>query len=60
MKWKKIEKPETSRTYKEEKQALIDGMTPEIYPCKKCGHPVVEGYACTTCHDTNPSVETPK
>lgn len=28
---------------------------PPIYPCQKCGHPVVTGYICGGCHDSNPS-----
>ncbi|MCK5608587.1 hypothetical protein KAR91_42285 [Candidatus Pacearchaeota archaeon] len=57
MSYEIIKNPEESRIYKEEKQVIVDAYAPNIHPCKKCGHPVVEGYACTTCYDTNPSVE---
>ena len=27
----------------------------DIYPCGKCGYPVIPGFCCTGCGDTNPS-----
>lgn len=32
---------------------------PEAYPCGKCGYPVLRGYCCTRCGDSNPD-ETPE
>jgi DNA-directed RNA polymerase subunit RPC12/RpoP len=28
---------------------------PDIYPCMKCGGPVISGFVCTRCGDSNPS-----
>ena len=28
---------------------------PPIYACKKCSYPVIEGYCCEFCGDSNPS-----
>ncbi len=30
-------------------------FAPSIYPCQKCGWPVVQGYCCTNCGDGDPS-----
>lgn len=30
-------------------------MAPEVYPCEKCGAPVITGYRCDFCHDYDPS-----
>ena len=30
---------------------------PGMYPCNKCGGPVVRGYICETCGCSNPSHE---
>jgi hypothetical protein len=53
---KKIPKP-----YSKEWERLADDMArdfaPVIYPCKKCGYPVVKGYCCDGCGDTRPSLE---
>jgi len=54
MKFKKINFPSTSRTYKQEAVELAFMYAPHIYPCAKCGHPVAHGYCCGTCGDTNP------
>ena len=32
-------------------------FAPSIYPCGACNYPVVKGYCCTHCGDSNP--ETP-
>lgn len=40
-----------------EASELARRYVPSIYPCKKCGHPVVYGYVCTFCGDTNPDEE---
>jgi len=34
---------------------LARSFSPGIHPCKKCGYPVIHGYCCTGCGDTNPS-----
>ncbi len=34
-------------------QALV--YAPRIYECQKCGWPVVEGYCCSYCGNSNPS-----
>lgn len=31
------------------------GYCPNIYPCQKCGYPVIYGYCCGSCGDSNPS-----
>lgn len=28
---------------------------PKIYPCKKCGDPVITGYCCRWCGDNSPN-----
>jgi len=43
------------RQYEREANNLARTYAPDIYPCKKCGHPVVSGYCCTFCNDENPS-----
>lgn len=34
---------------------LAIGAVPNIYRCKKCGYPVIDGYCCTYCGDSSPS-----
>ncbi len=34
---------------------LARNYAPKIYPCAKCSYPVLNGYCCTHCGDTNPS-----
>lgn len=29
-------------------------LAPEVYACKKCGYPVIEGYCCTHCQTSSP------
>jgi hypothetical protein len=43
--------------YKQRAIKLALDLCPSMYPCKKCGSPVVKGYCCTFCGDTNPSKE---
>jgi hypothetical protein len=43
--------------YNKEKAKLAIDFCPTIYPCKKCGYPVISGYRCTYCNDTNPNEE---
>ena len=45
------------RTYKRARRALAIDFAPQMYPCKKCGYPVVDGYCCTFCGDNNPFKE---
>lgn len=53
-KFKKIKNLLESREYNIECAELALHFCPEIYPCFKCGHPVITGYCCTTCGDTDP------
>ncbi len=34
---------------------LAIAYAPEIYRCKRCGYPVISGYCCTHCGDSDPS-----
>lgn len=43
-----------SEEYKNKRYSLMKDFCPPIYPCKKCGHPVVKGYCCTTCRTSTP------
>ena len=53
-------KKETERLkpYSEEWERLANRLArsycPSIRPCHKCHYPVVHGYCCTHCGDTNP------
>jgi len=53
-KYRKIKDPYSSRTYRNEKLELALFYCPTIYPCVKCGHPVVDGYCCMTCKTDDP------
>jgi DNA-directed RNA polymerase subunit RPC12/RpoP len=57
MRVRKIKNPETSRTYQAEARDLMLSFCPIIYPCSKCGHPVIKGYCCTTCNTEFPEHE---
>lgn len=46
-------KPHTAR-WERLADALARDYAPRIYPCGKCGYPVVEGYCCTACGDSAP------
>lgn len=54
MSYKIIKDPEGSEVYYREKIQLLMSHCPQIYPCCKCGHPVVTGYICGTCKDGSP------
>ncbi len=41
--------------YRREKFRLALDFCPRIYPCMRCGYPVVDGFCCTYCGDTNPN-----
>lgn len=58
MKEKKITKiePYSDIYYRRLNQVARD-FCPRIYPCKKCGSPVADGYCCTYCGDNDPSTE---
>lgn len=44
----------TRKEYNAKVIQLLEDHGPRIYPCKKCGWPVVDGYICETCGDHNP------
>ena len=48
-------KPPTQAQYERAETLKAMQFCPRIYPCKTCGWPVVDGYVCTTCGDTDPS-----
>lgn len=48
-------KPPTVDEYRAAKIQNALDYSPSQYACKKCGWPVVRGYVCTACGDTNPS-----
>ncbi len=51
----KIKKIEyLSEEYNREVNRLARDFCPPIRPCHTCGHPVVSGYCCTFCGETNP------
>lgn len=52
---KKTESNDTKRIeYEREANHLAREYCPPIYPCAKCGHPVIDGYCCAFCGDSNP------
>ena len=50
------EKPTDAQYLKAEARIAID-FVPNIYPCNKCGWPVISGYCCTTCGSCDPGEE---
>ena len=50
---KKREFP-TEEQYEEAEKNLAISFCPDIYPCKKCGWPVITGYCCS-CGASSPS-----
>lgn len=38
-----------SPEYERQRRELLESRAPEIYPCAKCGGPVMDGYCCTRC-----------
>ena len=34
--------------------ALLERYAPPIKQCRECWHPVIDGYSCTNCGNTNP------
>jgi len=53
---KKI-KPYT-RYWEQLANAEARAYAPELYPCAKCGRPVVSGYCCNHCKSTDPRRDT--
>lgn len=53
----KVAPPENDEAYQDAAGVIARGYAPEMYPCKKCGWPVIRGFTCTTCGDDNPSEE---
>ena len=52
---KKIVKVELNeKEWNEEAGQVARDFCPPIYPCAKCGHPVVNGYCCTFCGEVDP------
>ncbi len=49
----KIEPP-TELEYRKGERYLLVHFAPRIYPCKKCGWPVADGYCCGKCETTSP------
>jgi len=43
-----------SQEWEREANLLARDYVPDIYPCGKCGYPVIRNYCCTYCGDTNP------
>jgi hypothetical protein len=54
---KKIDPIVDWEQWEEEADELARDFCPSIYPCKKCGHPIISGYCCTFCGDSNPNEE---
>ena len=50
----KLSRPTYTEYQKAKAEVALD-YAPEIYPCRKCGWPVLSGYCCTYCEDTDPS-----
>ena len=34
--------------------AVARGFAPSLYPCAKCGYPVLSGYCCSGCQTSDP------
>lgn len=43
-----------TRAWEREADELARSFAPEIYPCAKCGHPVLRGYCCGSCETGSP------
>jgi hypothetical protein len=48
-------KPPTPKEFEQHKIRMALAAVPTIYACKKCGWPVIDGFRCTYCNDSNPS-----
>lgn len=49
-----MKKCPAENTYQREKVKLAIDFVPPIYPCEKCGYPVIQGYGCCYCGDSAP------
>ena len=47
-------KQPTNAQYKTARLKLALNYAPDIYACKKCGWPVIDGCCCGTCRDSSP------
>ena len=53
--------PPTPEQYERNRLFLVSNYIPATYACKKCQWPVIRGFCCNSCGDTNPSEpEAPK
>ncbi len=52
-----MKKCPSEKTYQREKARIAIDYAPDIYCCGKCGYPVIDGYVCNYCGDTNPQEE---
>jgi len=43
-----------AETFNRKANAIARSFCPEIYECKKCGNPCVDGYCCMSCGDGCP------
>lgn len=44
-----------SPAWEREARAMARSVAPPIYPCMKCSGPVLRGYCCDHCGDSDPS-----
>lgn len=50
---KRFPDPE-GRAYERAANELARSYCPRLYPCRKCGWPVADGYCCQTCGTGTP------
>ena len=46
--------PPTDEQYQARRLSIVLSYAPRIYACAKCKWPVIDGYCCNTCGDSNP------
>ena len=46
-----------SKEWEQAANNLARGFAPRIYPCKSCGSPVLSGYCCDFCGESDTSDE---
>lgn len=51
---KLVKPPKSEAAYRKAEIRMALSWCPEIYPCAACGWPVLQGYICKTCGNTNP------
>lgn len=54
-----MKKP-TQKQYRDALLATMESYLPRSYPCGKCAWPVIDGYVCQHCGDSNPKAKTVK